>query len=79
MGIKKVKKVDPKSSDEIIEMFDKDEDVSDYMNTQDAVFRVNVDFPTWMVKDIDREARRVGVNRQALIKMWIDERLKAIR
>jgi hypothetical protein len=37
--------------------------------------RVNVDFPTWMVNGLDREARRLGVTRQALIKMWIAERL----
>ncbi|MBK8457235.1 MAG: CopG family transcriptional regulator [Phyllobacteriaceae bacterium] len=37
--------------------------------------RVNVDFPTWMVNGLDREARRLGVTRQALIKMWIAEKL----
>jgi hypothetical protein len=37
--------------------------------------RVNVDFPTWMVDSLDREARRVGVTRQSLIKMWLADRL----
>lgn len=37
--------------------------------------RVNVDFPTWMVERLDAEARRLGVTRQALIKLWIAERL----
>ncbi len=37
--------------------------------------RVNVDFPSWMVQSIDREARRVGVTRQSLIKLWLAERL----
>lgn len=37
--------------------------------------RVNVDFPTWVVEGLDREARRLGVTRQALIKLWIAERL----
>jgi hypothetical protein len=36
--------------------------------------RVNVDFPTWMVVSLDREAGRIGVSRQALIKVWIAER-----
>ena len=34
-----------------------------------------VDFPTWMVASLDREARRLGVTRQSVIKMWIAERL----
>ena len=38
--------------------------------------RVNVDIPLWMVKSLDREAKRVGVSRQALIKMWLAERLE---
>jgi hypothetical protein len=37
--------------------------------------RVNVDFPTWVVEALDREARRLGVTRQALVKLWIAERL----
>ena len=38
--------------------------------------RVNVDFPTWVVESLDREANRLGVPRQSLIKMWIADRLK---
>lgn len=37
--------------------------------------RVNVDFPMWMVRSIDREARRLGVTRQSLIKLWLADRL----
>jgi hypothetical protein len=37
--------------------------------------RVNVDFPAWMVQSIDREARRLGVTRQSLIKLWLADRL----
>ena len=40
--------------------------------------RVNVDFPVWMVESLDKEARRLGVPRQSVIKMWIDERLKHV-
>jgi len=40
--------------------------------------RVNVDFPVWMVESLDKEARRLGVTRQSVIKMWIDERLKHV-
>ena len=37
--------------------------------------RVNVDFPGWMVQSIDKEANRLGVTRQSLIKMWLADRL----
>ena len=38
--------------------------------------RVNVDFPTWMVESLDREADRLGVTRQSIIKVWLAERLE---
>lgn len=37
--------------------------------------RVNVDFPNWMIQSLDREANRLGVTRQSIIKVWISERL----
>jgi len=37
--------------------------------------RVNVDFPVWMVRSLDREAHRLGVTRQALIKLWLADKL----
>jgi hypothetical protein len=37
--------------------------------------RVNVDFPSWVVESLDLEARRLGVTRQSVIKVWIAERL----
>lgn len=40
--------------------------------------RVNVDFPAWMVESLDKEARRLGVPRQSIIKIWIAERLEKI-
>jgi hypothetical protein len=38
--------------------------------------RVNVDFPAWMIESLDREARRLGVTRQSIIKVWIAERIE---
>lgn len=61
--------------------FDKGEDVSDQIDWSKArrpnvaAKRVNVDFPTWVVAGLDRQAQRLGVTRQALIKLWIAERL----
>ena len=63
------------------EMFDNGEDVSAYVDWSKArrpnqeARRVNVDFPAWMVRDLDKEAGRLGVTRQSLIKMWIAEKL----
>ncbi len=37
--------------------------------------RVNVDFPSWVIEELDQQARRLGVTRQSLIKLWIAERL----
>ena len=38
--------------------------------------RVNVDFPTWLVESLDKEASRLGVTRQSIIKVWLAERLE---
>ncbi len=38
--------------------------------------RVNVDFPAWMIDSLDREASRIGVTRQSIIKIWLAERLE---
>ncbi|OOV87849.1 type II toxin-antitoxin system BrnA family antitoxin [Oceanospirillum linum] len=40
--------------------------------------RVNVDFPAWMLESLDKEASRVGVTRQSIIKIWLAERLEAV-
>ncbi len=39
--------------------------------------RVNVDFPTWMIDSLDRDASKLGVTRQSVIKVWLAERLEA--
>ena len=62
--------------------FDAGESVLQYLDLEHAVKpgieqkRVNVDFPAWMVHRLDKEARRLGVPRQSLIKIWIAERLQ---
>ena len=61
--------------------FDAGESVTDQLDLTKArrigaeAKRVNVDFPIWMVQSIDREANRLGVTRQSLIKMWLADRL----
>lgn len=52
-------------------------DMSKAKRVLQAQKRVNVDFPTWMVDSLDREARKLGVTRQSVIKVWLAERLEA--
>lgn len=71
-------------AEEFDAMFDSGEDVSEYLDFSKAKRpgreqkRVNVDFPTWMVEALDREAQRVGVTRQSIIKVWLAERLEQL-
>ncbi len=61
--------------------FEAGEDVTKYLRFSGArrpgqvIKRVNVDFPDWMIKSLDKEARRLGVPRQSIIKVWVAERL----
>ena len=52
-------------------------DLSKARRVLQAQKRVNVDFPTWMVDSLDREASKLGVTRQSVIKVWLAERLEA--
>ncbi len=62
--------------------FDSGEDVTEYLDMAKAKRpgqqskRVNVDFPLWMVDQLDKEARRLGVPRQSIIKVWVADRLE---
>jgi len=67
---------------ELDKRFDDGEDITGELDLASArrpnreQRRVNVDFPSWMVESLDREARRLGVTRQSIIKVWIAERLE---
>jgi hypothetical protein len=63
------------SAFELDERFDRGESIMEYADLDSAIFRVNVDFPAWTVTALDQEATRLGISRQALIKVWIAERL----
>ena len=54
-----------------------DLDLSTARRTNLEQKRINVDFPAWVVESLDREAARVGVTRQSIIKVWLVERLQA--
>jgi hypothetical protein len=72
-------------ADDFDRQFDDGQDVSDHLDVPKArrpgleQKRVNVDFPVWMVDSLDREAARLGVPRQSLVKVWIAERLERLR
>lgn len=65
--------------------FDEGVDITSYLELSKArkpeqeLKRVNVDFPLWMIQMLDKEARRLGVPRQSIIKVWVAERLQKIR
>ena len=52
-------------------------DLSKASRVMQAQKRVNVDFPKWMIESLDREAKKLGVTRQSVIKVWLAERLEA--
>ncbi len=62
--------------------FDEGKDISKYLDISKArrpkqeQKRVNVDFPLWMIQLLDKEAKRLGVPRQSIIKVWVAERLE---
>lgn len=65
--------------------FDQGEDISKCLEMSaarrpnQAIRRVNVDSPVWMIEPLDRESKRMGVPRQLIIKVWIPERLESER
>jgi hypothetical protein len=69
---------------ELEKKFDNNEDITKYLDVSKArrpvqeQKRVNVDFPTWMIHSLDKEAKRLGVPRQSIIKVWIAERLEKL-
>ncbi len=70
---------------ELDEKFDNgDEDILEYFDLSRAERpnqkhkRINVDFPLWMVEELDRASGRVGVTRQSLIKMWLADKLALV-
>jgi len=72
-------------SEEFDKLFDEGKDITHLLDMASArrpnqeLKRVNVDFPLWMVKQLDLESKRLGVTRQSIIKIWLAERLERSR
>jgi hypothetical protein len=64
--------------------FDESKDIIEHLDISKAKRpnqvqkRVNVDFPLWMIDLLDREAKRLGVPRQSIIKIWVADRLEKV-
>ena len=69
-------------TEEFDKKFDDGADITNYLDLSKARRikqehkRVNVDFPVWMIDSLDREASKLGVTRQSVIKVWLAERLE---
>ena len=67
---------------ELEKKFDEEKDILKHFDLSKArrpnqeQKRVNVDFPLWMIQSLDKEAKRLGVPRQSIIKIWLAERLQ---
>ena len=73
MKAKELDKIFEEGQEDILEWFD----IEKITKPNEEPKRINIDFPKWMVDRLDREARHLGVSRQAIIKMWLAERLGA--
>jgi len=73
----KAKTFDKRFDDDEVDIID-DLDLSTAKRPNQAQKRVNVDFPAWMINSLDKEANRVGVTRQSIIKVWLAERLEEV-
>jgi hypothetical protein len=73
----KAKTLDKKFDDDNEDVLDSF-DLSTLKRPNQVQKRVNVDFPAWMIESLDKEASRIGVTRQSIIKVWLAERLEEV-
>ncbi len=63
--------------------FDEGSDISQYLDIskarrpQQEKKKMKIDFPIWMYQSLDKEAKRLGVTQQSIVKVWIAERLES--
>ena len=69
---------------ELDQKFDNGDNILDFLDLSKAKRvmqdqkKVDVDFPVWMLELLDKEASRIGVTRQSIIKVWLAERLEQL-
>lgn len=70
------------TAEELDRRFDEGEDIGEFLDWDKATRpglvprRVNVDLPSWMISELDKQASLIGVTRQSIIKVWLSERIK---
>lgn len=70
------------TAEEFDRRFDDGKNISDFLDWDSArrpgleQRRVNVDLPSWMISELDKQASLIGVTRQSIIKVWLSERIK---
>ncbi len=80
-----MKKTSTITAEEFDQRFDRGDDISAFVDKSTIMRpgvesrRVNVDFPEWIIRNLDVESKTIGVSRQSLIKLWISERLQQER
>ncbi|MDX2231294.1 MAG: CopG family antitoxin [Leptolyngbyaceae cyanobacterium bins.349] len=68
-------------ADELDTRFDQGEDITQFLDLDQAhrpgytKQRIDLDLPVWMIQALDQEAERLGITRQALINVWLGDRL----
>ena len=73
-----------KTAKEFDEAFESGEDLSEFVDYSKGrrpnleQKRVNLDLPLWMIERLDQEARRLGVARQAIMKMFLAQHLEKV-
>lgn len=69
-------------ADDFDKKFDNGEDLTEHLDLEKAerpgqeIKRINIDIPVWMINSLDKEAKKLGVTRQSVIKFWLSEKLK---
>ncbi len=80
-----MKKTSTITAEEFDQRFDRGDDISAFIDESTIARpgvearRVNVDFPEWIIRNLDVESKLIGVSRQSLIKLWVSERLQQER
>lgn len=72
MKASKLDKIFDENQDDVLDYFD----TSKVKMINEEIKRVNIDFPAWMVQSLDKEAQHIGISRQAVIKMWLADKLR---
>ncbi len=60
-------------------LFDEGTSLTELLDVNTATRRATVDLPRWMIDELDKESTRIGISRQALIKVWLNEKLEHLK